>query len=181
MEGGRRQRGKFADSVEWRIRVTRAKVSTDHRRLISKEQSQNLARKRENKDPLRVNLLPSLTSPPYLSNPELAGPWERKSTHARERERERQLDVSMPRISLLLSSLEFSISRKPARESLRLFVISLGFTACVKENVIAPRENSVPWEIEVLPWNSRASPPLRERARGFQRESRSTFSFVRGR
>lgn len=60
-----------ASPPKWCIRVTCANVPTDHRRLTSKEQPQNLASKRENKDQLRVNLPLSLTSPPqYPSNPQ---------------------------------------------------------------------------------------------------------------
>lgn len=116
---GRGRVENFPESSEWRIRVTCAKISADHRRLTLKEQSQNLASKRENKDPLRVNLLPSLTSPPYPSNPEVVHPQKRRE---QQRQNERQiarneLDISMPRISLFFNSLELSISRKQARES----------------------------------------------------------------
>lgn len=107
----------WSDCSKWCIRVTCAKVPTDHRRLTPKEQPWNLASKRENKDQLRVNLPLSLTSPPRPSNPEFAC--------SKQRKRERKgckLDVSN------FPSLEFSISY-------RLLVISLRFTACIKENV----------------------------------------------
>lgn len=78
---------RSSDSSKWCIRVTCAKVPTDHRRLTPKEQPWNLASKRENKDRLRVNLLLSLTSPPRPSNPQFACSKQRKRRRRTERER----------------------------------------------------------------------------------------------